>query len=310
MPRDGSLGRMARRPAAGAAGRRRRRWRWRVALPRSFFEDWGWLGRAGRMGRMRARRRARCCGCRSCRCSWAPRSPGLPMLLGVAVGVHWLGAPLGLAVVRLRGAGGSPARRHRPSRWRPDGPRAARPGRARHRRVEGASAAGSPPALVAEGARVAIASRSEERIQAAAAEIGARGYAFDAGDLDAVPALIERGRGATSGRSTSTSPTPAARRRRRPARLHARAVGGRAPHRSCCRRWRSSSGCCRGCASAASAASSRSARSPSASRSTPCSSRTPTARAWSRRSRCSRASPPPTASRSTTSTRARSPPTA
>jgi 3-oxoacyl-[acyl-carrier protein] reductase len=45
--------------------------------------------------------------------------------------------------------------------------------------------------LVAEGARVAIASRSLERIEAAASEMGARGYAFDSGDLDAVPGLIE-----------------------------------------------------------------------------------------------------------------------
>jgi len=41
--------------------------------------------------------------------------------------------------------------------------------------------------LVAEGARVAIASRSAE---GAADEIGARGYPFDSGDLDAVPGLI------------------------------------------------------------------------------------------------------------------------
>jgi len=47
--------------------------------------------------------------------------------------------------------------------------------------------------LAAEGARVAMASRSAERIEAAAADFpGARGYAFDSGDLDAVPALIER----------------------------------------------------------------------------------------------------------------------
>jgi 3-oxoacyl-[acyl-carrier protein] reductase len=45
--------------------------------------------------------------------------------------------------------------------------------------------------LAAEGARVAIASRSAERIEAAAAEIGVRGYAFDSDDLDAVPRLIE-----------------------------------------------------------------------------------------------------------------------
>jgi 3-oxoacyl-[acyl-carrier protein] reductase len=46
--------------------------------------------------------------------------------------------------------------------------------------------------LAAEGARVAMASRSAERIEAAAGEIGARGYVFDAGDLDAVPELISR----------------------------------------------------------------------------------------------------------------------
>jgi 3-oxoacyl-[acyl-carrier protein] reductase len=44
--------------------------------------------------------------------------------------------------------------------------------------------------LVAEGARVAIASRSAERIRAAAGEIGARGYVFDSDDLDAVPGLL------------------------------------------------------------------------------------------------------------------------
>jgi 3-oxoacyl-[acyl-carrier protein] reductase len=38
---------------------------------------------------------------------------------------------------------------------------------------------------------VAVASRSRERIEAAAAEIGARPYVFDAGDLEAVPGLID-----------------------------------------------------------------------------------------------------------------------
>jgi 3-oxoacyl-[acyl-carrier protein] reductase len=45
--------------------------------------------------------------------------------------------------------------------------------------------------LVAEGAKVAIASRSAERIEEAAAETGARGYVFDSDDLDAVGGLIE-----------------------------------------------------------------------------------------------------------------------
>src|SRR3954451_9284726 len=51
---------------------------------------------------------------------------------------------------------------------------------------------GIAAALVAEGARVAIASRSRERIEVTAGEIGARGYVFDAGDLDAVPGLLEQ----------------------------------------------------------------------------------------------------------------------
>ncbi len=46
--------------------------------------------------------------------------------------------------------------------------------------------------LVAEGVRVAIASRSAERVAATAAEIGARGYAFDARELDAVGPLVSQ----------------------------------------------------------------------------------------------------------------------
>jgi 3-oxoacyl-[acyl-carrier protein] reductase len=46
--------------------------------------------------------------------------------------------------------------------------------------------------LVAEGARVAISSRSGERIQATAQEIGARGYVFDADDPGAVDDLVSR----------------------------------------------------------------------------------------------------------------------
>src|SRR4051812_37767464 len=47
-------------------------------------------------------------------------------------------------------------------------------------------------ALVEEGARVAISSRSQERIEATAAEIGATGYVYESGDLDAAPALVDR----------------------------------------------------------------------------------------------------------------------
>jgi 3-oxoacyl-[acyl-carrier protein] reductase len=44
--------------------------------------------------------------------------------------------------------------------------------------------------LCAEGAKVAISSRSAERIEAAAAEIGATGFAWDANDLEAAPRLL------------------------------------------------------------------------------------------------------------------------
>ncbi len=50
---------------------------------------------------------------------------------------------------------------------------------------------GIAAALAAEGARVAIASRSRERIDEAAAQTGARGYVFDSDDLDAVDPLID-----------------------------------------------------------------------------------------------------------------------
>jgi 3-oxoacyl-[acyl-carrier protein] reductase len=46
-------------------------------------------------------------------------------------------------------------------------------------------------ALAGEGARVAISSRSRERIDAAAGEVGARGFVHDSSDLDAVPGLVE-----------------------------------------------------------------------------------------------------------------------
>jgi 3-oxoacyl-[acyl-carrier protein] reductase len=46
-------------------------------------------------------------------------------------------------------------------------------------------------ALAEEGARVAISSRSRERIDAAAEEIGATGFVHDSADLDSAPTLVE-----------------------------------------------------------------------------------------------------------------------
>jgi 3-oxoacyl-[acyl-carrier protein] reductase len=50
---------------------------------------------------------------------------------------------------------------------------------------------GIAAALGAEGARVAISSRSRERAEEAAAKIGAHGFAHDAADINAVPVLVE-----------------------------------------------------------------------------------------------------------------------
>jgi hypothetical protein len=71
-----------------------------AALPRSFYEDWGWLAGPAVWG-----------GC-ALVAGAVLRLPlgavlvgaalsGLPMLLGVAVGVHWLGTPLGLTAFGL-----------------------------------------------------------------------------------------------------------------------------------------------------------------------------------------------------------------
>ena len=46
-------------------------------------------------------------------------------------------------------------------------------------------------ALAAEGAKVAVASRDRDAVDAAARELGAHGVVFDSGDLDAIPGLLD-----------------------------------------------------------------------------------------------------------------------
>jgi 3-oxoacyl-[acyl-carrier protein] reductase len=50
--------------------------------------------------------------------------------------------------------------------------------------------------LAAEGARVAISSRSREKIDAAAAEMGATGFVLDSADLDAIDGVVAEVEGA------------------------------------------------------------------------------------------------------------------
>jgi len=68
-----------------------------ATLPRSFFEDWGWLAGPGAWGAC-----ALAVGAvLRLPFAWVLAGAalsGLPMLLGVAVGIHWLGSPLALAV--------------------------------------------------------------------------------------------------------------------------------------------------------------------------------------------------------------------
>jgi 3-oxoacyl-[acyl-carrier protein] reductase len=50
---------------------------------------------------------------------------------------------------------------------------------------------GIATALAAEGVRVAVASRTQESVDAAAREVGGEGFVYDSGDLDAIPGLLD-----------------------------------------------------------------------------------------------------------------------
>ena len=71
-----------------------------LALPHSFFEDWGWLAGPGAW---------MLCAALTARALRLPLGPallgavlaGLPSLLAVLVGLHWAGAALAVAVFAL-----------------------------------------------------------------------------------------------------------------------------------------------------------------------------------------------------------------
>ena len=68
--------------------------------PRAFFEDWGWAAGPGAWAAC-APLAATCCGCRSLPVLAGAALAGLPGLIGVLAGVHWLGPPLGIVLFGL-----------------------------------------------------------------------------------------------------------------------------------------------------------------------------------------------------------------
>jgi hypothetical protein len=69
-----------------------------AALPRSFFEDWGWLAGPGVWAAC-AVVVAVALRLRTVPVLVGAALAGLPMLVGVAIGVHWLGLPLALLIL-------------------------------------------------------------------------------------------------------------------------------------------------------------------------------------------------------------------
>jgi hypothetical protein len=71
-----------------------------IALPRSFFEDWGWAAGPGVWA---------LCATFAATVLRLPLVPalagaalaGIPSLIGVLAGIHWIGAPLGIVLFGL-----------------------------------------------------------------------------------------------------------------------------------------------------------------------------------------------------------------
>lgn len=71
-----------------------------IALPRSFFEDWGWIAGPGAW-MLCALLTASLLGLPRGRALLGAALAGLPSLLAVVIGVHWLGAVVAIALFAL-----------------------------------------------------------------------------------------------------------------------------------------------------------------------------------------------------------------
>jgi hypothetical protein len=71
-----------------------------LALPRSFFVDWGWLAGPAAWG-LCALLTAAVVGLPALRVLVGAALAGLPSLVAAAVGVHWLGPALGVVLFAL-----------------------------------------------------------------------------------------------------------------------------------------------------------------------------------------------------------------
>ena len=216
-----------------------------VALPHSFFEDWGWL--AGP---------AAWAGC-ALVAGAALSLPPLPVLVGAA-----LSALPSLVGGRGRSALGRRAARDRPLRrvvraarrpragGRSDGPRAARSRRARHRRVEGDRRGHRGRARRRRARRSRSPRARARRSDESAARIGATGFVFDSDDLDAVPALIADVESALGPIDIYVANTGGPPMGPDPLGVHPRAVGGGAPYARALADGVHRARCCPGCGSA------------------------------------------------------------
>lgn len=71
-----------------------------IALPRSFFEDWGWLAGPGAW-LLCALLTASVLALPRARAMLGAALAGLPSLLAVLIGVHWLGAVIAIALFAI-----------------------------------------------------------------------------------------------------------------------------------------------------------------------------------------------------------------